>query len=72
MEVLEYYNNFKKKLIGEGAYANVYKYKDEFYNMYFAIKKLKDNVSAKEKARFEHEYKLLSKYNHPNILKAYC
>ena len=43
MEVLEYYNNFKKKLIGEGAYA-----------------------------RFEHEYKLLSKYNHPNILKAYC
>lgn len=72
MEVLEYYNNFKKKLIGEGAYANVYKYKDEFYNMYFAIKKLKDNVSEKEKARFEHEYKLLSKYNHPNILKAYC
>lgn len=72
MEVLEHYNNLKKKLIGEGAYANVYKYKDEFYNMYFAIKKLKNDVSEKEKARFEHEYKLLSKYNHQNILKAYC
>ena len=72
LDLLEYYNRFKTKLIGEGAYANVYKYKDEFYNMNFAVKKLKNNVTDKEKARFEHEYKLLSTYDFPHILKAHC
>ncbi len=71
VDLLKHYISLKKKLIGHGAYANVYKYKDEFYNTHFAIKKLKDDVTKKEKARFEHEYKLLSSYNCPNILKAY-
>ena len=34
-------DEFDIKLIGEGSYANVYKYKDSLYNCFFAIKKLK-------------------------------
>lgn len=62
---------FDKKLIGEGSYASVYKYKDTLYNCFFAIKKMKKATTEKEKERFKHEFELLSKYDHPNILKAY-
>lgn len=64
-------NEFELKLIGEGSYASVYKYKDPLYNCLFAIKSLKKATNEKEKERFKHEFDLLSKYNHPNILKVY-
>lgn len=64
-------NQFKLKMIGEGSYANVYKYKDDFYNCYFAYKKMKKATDSKEQERFKNEYNLLSKYNHPNIVKSY-
>jgi len=64
-------NSFDMKLIGEGSYASVYKYKDTLYNCFFAMKKLKKATTEKEKERFRHEFELLSKYDHPNILKAY-
>lgn len=64
--------DFKLKMIGNGSYANVFKYKDNFYNCNFALKQLKKTASIKEKERFKHEFDLQSKYNHPNILKAYC
>ena len=34
VDLLKYYNSLKRKIIEHGAYANVYKYKDEFYNTY--------------------------------------
>lgn len=64
-------DSFDMKLIGEGSYANVYKYKDTLYNCFFAMKKLKKATTEKEKERFRHEFELLSKYDQPNILKAY-
>ena len=63
--------NFKTKLIGNGAYANVLLYTDEFYNEKFAIKRLTSNVSDKEKARFKNEFEIMSKIKHPYILKVY-
>ncbi len=63
--------NFRLRLIGEGSYANVYKYKDDFYNCYFALKRIKRNSDRKEHERFKHEFELLSNYNHPNIMKVY-
>ncbi len=63
--------NFKTKLIGNGAYANVLLYTDEFYNEKFAIKRLKNNVSDKEKVRFKNEFEIMSKIKHPYILKVY-
>ena len=34
VDLLKHCNSLKGKIIGHGAYANVYKYKDEFYNTY--------------------------------------
>ena len=64
-------DEFDIKLIGEGSYANVYKYKDSLYNCFFAIKKLKKATTNKEKERFKREFEILAKYEHPNILKVY-
>lgn len=63
--------NYKLSMIGSGSYANVYKYKDKYYNCYYSVKQLKKATDEKEKQRFKHEYEVLSKYNHPNILKVY-
>lgn len=70
-KIEERLNDFDKRLIGEGSYAIVYKYKDPIYNCYFAVKKLKKTTTEKERERFKHEFEFLSKYNHPNILKVY-
>jgi len=44
------------KFIGEGSYANVYKYKDPFYKNFFVVKRAKDNLNAKEIERFQREF----------------
>ena len=49
----------KLTLIGEGAYAKVFKYKDSFYNCYFALKRIKEDTDNKECERFKHEFELL-------------
>lgn len=65
-------NNFNLIMVGSGAYADVYKYKDEFYNTLFAYKKLKKESNSKEVERFKKEYKFLNEIDNPNILKAFC
>ncbi|MFA7084083.1 MAG: protein kinase family protein [Arcobacteraceae bacterium] len=59
------------KLIGEGSYAKVSKYKDEFYNKYFAIKKANKNLNEKELERFKIEFETMKKANSPYILEVY-
>ena len=63
--------NFETKLIGEGSYAKVLKYKDEFYNKYFAIKKANKNLHEKELERFKIEFETMKKANSPYILEVY-
>ncbi len=63
--------SFELILIGGGSYANVYKYKDEDYNQYFAYKKLKKNSSEKEIIRFRQEYNIMKKCENPYLLKVY-
>ena len=41
------------KLIGEGSYAKVFKYKDEFYNKYFVLKRANKDLVEKELIRFQ-------------------
>lgn len=67
----KYKINFKTKLLGNGSYADVYKYKDEFYNKFYAYKKLKKGYVDKELQRFKKEFEFLNKLNNPYILKAY-
>lgn len=59
------------KLIGEGSYAKVLKYKDEFYNKYFAIKKANKELNEKELERFKLEFETMKKANSPYILEVY-
>lgn len=63
--------SFKTKLIGEGSYSSVLKYKDEYYNIFFAIKKAKSSLDDKEIKRFILEYETMKKLNSPYILKVY-
>lgn len=40
-------NNFELKMIGEGSYAKVFRYRDEFYNKYFVLKRAKMTLMIK-------------------------
>jgi len=61
----------KLKLIGEGSYAKVFKYKDPYYNEYFAVKRALSNLTPQENERFELEYQTMKSLNSPYILKVY-
>lgn len=58
IDIKSLYNslNVELKFIGEGSYANVYKYKDPFYKKFFVVKRAKDNLNAKEIERFQREF----------------
>ncbi|EPD1676871.1 protein kinase family protein [Enterococcus faecalis] len=60
-----------KQNIGSGSYADVFKYKDEFYDKEFAIKVAKKNLSEKELLRFREEYKQMKELNSPYIVEVY-
>lgn len=66
-------NNFSSslKLIGDGSYANVYKYKDPFYNRFFVLKRAKKDLSEKEIERFKREYEEMQDFSSPYILEVY-
>jgi probable serine/threonine protein kinase len=56
--------------IGKGSYAEVYKYYDEDYEEWFAVKKLKIE-DLKEIERFKNEFNIMKKLNSPFIVKVY-
>lgn len=56
--------------IGKGSYAEVYKYYDEDYEEWFAVKKLKSQ-DLKEIERFKNEFNIMKKLNSPFIVKVY-
>lgn len=63
---------FDLKLIGSGSYANVYKYKDTFYNRSFILKRAKKELTDKEVARFKREFDVMNGLSSPYILEVYC
>ena len=63
--------SYELKQIGEGSYANVYKYKDTFYNRYFVIKRAKKGLSEKELERFKREFEEMNAFSSPYILDVY-
>lgn len=60
-----------KQNIGSGSYADIFKYKDEFYNKEFAIKVAKKNLTTKELLRFKEEYNQMKELNSPYIVEVY-
>jgi len=65
------HENIILKSIGEGSYATVSKYKDKTYDKFFAIKKVKPNLSPKELIRFKNEFEYMKKLNSPYVLEVY-
>ena len=63
---------FDLKLIGNGSYANVYKYKDTFFNRPFILKRAKKELTDKEVARFKREFDVMNDLSSPYILEVYC
>ena len=63
---------FDLKLIGSGSYANVYKYKDTFYNRPFILKRAKKELTDKEMSRFKREFDVMNDLSSPYILEVYC
>lgn len=63
------YANLKQ--IGNGSYANVYKFKDLFYDNFFVLKRAKKDLNSKELERFEREYSQLKKFSSPYIVSVY-
>lgn len=63
--------SYEMKQIGEGSYANVYRYKDTFYNRYFVVKRAKKDLSDKELERFKREFEEMNEFSSPYILDVY-
>jgi len=59
------------KPIGQGSYAHVFKYKDEYYNRFFVLKRANPDLSKKELARFKREYEEMASLNSPYIVEVY-
>lgn len=59
------------KIVGEGSYANVYKYYDEDYQKYFCKKILKKNTTQKELERFRREFNTMKSLNSPYIVEVF-
>lgn len=63
--------NNELKLIGEGAFSIVKKYKDRHYNKMFAVKQAKKDISDRELERFKNEFKILQELSFPYVLEVY-
>ena len=63
--------NEELKLIGEGSYAQVFKYKDSFYNKRFVVKRAKKELNFKELERFKREYEQMKILHSPYIVEVY-
>jgi Serine/threonine protein kinase len=63
--------SFSLKQIGSGSYANVYKYKDTFYDKHFVIKRAKKELNTKELERFKREFEEMKEFLSPYILEVH-
>ncbi len=64
-------NKYELKLIGEGSYAKVFKYKDTFYNKFIILKRANNNLNEKELERFQLEFETMKKLKSPYVLEVY-
>lgn len=62
---------FEMKFIGEGSYAKVHKYKDKFYNRFFAVKTARKDLNIDELTRFQREFYEMKKLKSPYVLEVY-
>jgi serine/threonine-protein kinase len=68
---LENNKSFELKLIGEGSYAKVFKYKDDYYQRHFILKRANKDLNSKEIARFKREFEQMQSLNSPYVVEVY-
>jgi tRNA A-37 threonylcarbamoyl transferase component Bud32 len=71
IELTERRQRVQPKIIGEGAFANVFSYADPEYGKKFAIKRAKSGLDVKELQRFRQEFEILHALNFPYVLEVY-
>lgn len=59
------------KTLGDGSYATVFRYTDEFYHKEFALKRAKNNLTNKEIERFKREFDQMRALHSPYIVEVY-
>jgi len=64
--------HYALKLVGEGSYAHIYKFRDEFYGKDFALKRAKKDLSEKELQRFRREFEQMKNLSSPYILEVHA
>ncbi|MDD2401767.1 MAG: protein kinase family protein [Clostridia bacterium] len=64
-------NTFVLKHIGGGSYAQVFKYKDEYYQKTFALKRAKKDLNQKEINRFKQEFEQMKELSSPYIVEVF-
>lgn len=67
-EKKQYYN---LKFIGKGSYANVYSFKDKFYNKKMVLKRAMNDLNDKEIERFKREFEIMQSLSSPYIIEVY-
>lgn len=63
--------NYNLKLIGEGSYAQVFTFRDDFYDKNFVLKRAKKDLNTKEIERFKNEFNELKKLASPYVVEVY-
>lgn len=64
--------SYELKFIGEGSYAQVFRYIDNYYKHAFVLKRAKKELSPKELERFKREFEQMKAFNSPYIVEVYC
>lgn len=63
--------NIELKLIGEGSYAQVFSFFDDYYNRKFVLKRAKKDLDEKEVNRFKQEFEQMNSLSSPYIVEVY-
>lgn len=59
------------KLIGEGSYAKVFSFFDDYYNRKYVLKRAKEDLNKKEIERFKQEFEQMARLSSPYIVEVY-
>lgn len=64
--------HYKLRPIGEGSYALVFKFRDEYYCKDFVLKRARTDLTEKELERFKREFEEMRKLSSPYITEVYA
>lgn len=63
--------SYELKFIGEGSYAKVFKFKDNYYKCPFVLKRAKKDLDKKELERFKREFEQMKILNSPYVVNVF-